>query len=91
VLKLRGNSLTDEGVKALAQSPILANVLALNLSDNAIGDAGAQALAESPYLQNLLYLSIDHTNIEAPGLAALRERFGERVRPFGGDPLPSNL
>jgi hypothetical protein len=38
------------------------------------------ALARSPSLNNLVTLNLNHNNFNAAAVAALRERFGERVQ-----------
>jgi hypothetical protein len=45
-----------------------------------VGDAGARALAESPYLGQLRALYLTGNRIGRGAAAALRQRFGERVR-----------
>jgi uncharacterized protein (TIGR02996 family) len=60
-----------DGVTALAQSPVLANVHKLELGDNPIGDAGARALAGSPHLANLTALGVGCCQISSDGVAAL--------------------
>jgi hypothetical protein len=49
-LNIGKNKIGDEGAKALAQSPHLSNLVALQLWGNRIGPAGIQALTSSPYL-----------------------------------------
>ena len=76
-----GNSrISDAGVERLAASPHLDNVEYLTLLGNPIGDRAAVALAASPHLGRLKGLWLMVTDIEAAGKAALRERFGSRVR-----------
>jgi uncharacterized protein (TIGR02996 family) len=75
------NAFTDDGVAALASSPVLTQVRRLRLGGNrAVGDAAALALARSPYLRRLALLDLPGTAIGPEGRRALRARFGDRVR-----------
>ena len=49
-LNLAYKLMGDEGAKAIAASPHLAQLTQLNLGGNSIGDEGARALENSPYL-----------------------------------------
>jgi Ran GTPase-activating protein (RanGAP) involved in mRNA processing and transport len=94
VLKLwsdRDNPISDEGARAIAQSPNFRRLVALRLRDNAIGDAGAIALAESPHLTDLMHLYISGNRFGPEGEEALRRRFGGRVGFFDGDPYTVGL
>ncbi len=79
-LELDGNKIRAAGAKALADWPGAASLFELMLYHNRIALAGAKALAASPHLGNLAGegLKVDD-NIAAAGLAALRERFADRV------------
>jgi uncharacterized protein (TIGR02996 family) len=79
-LGLGNSNLTDAGVERLAESPQMGNLEYLTLLCNPIGDASARALAASPHLGNLRGLWLMATEIGPAGQAALRQRFGERVR-----------
>jgi uncharacterized protein (TIGR02996 family) len=80
-LKLGGGWQTDyttrihaAGAAALAHSPILANLTALDLSENDVGDGGIIALAQSPHLSQLVSLSVrgnDIGGIAESGVQAL--------------------
>ena len=48
----------DEGLAALASSPVLAAVKRLYLARNPIGDEGARALADSPHVGALRELGL---------------------------------
>jgi uncharacterized protein (TIGR02996 family) len=78
-LVLRGAGLGDDGARALAEGrwPALRR---LYLAHNRIGDAGARALAASPHLAGLDRLELANNPIRRAAAAALRERFGDRVR-----------
>jgi uncharacterized protein (TIGR02996 family) len=81
-LDLGNNYLTEEGACALAASPFLANLTSLSLWFTAVGSEGAAALAASPHLGGLteLKLTANGSLRRTPGAAALRHRFGDRVR-----------
>ena len=49
-LWLSANSLSDEGVRALARSPWLAQLRELNLDGTGLSDLGAEELLRSPYM-----------------------------------------
>ena len=80
-LDLQGWPLGDEGAKALATNPALAELTRLDLSRCDIGEAGAKALFSSPYLQNLVELHLGYNDIETGGQAladpAVMPRLGE--------------
>jgi hypothetical protein len=86
VLKLWDCRVADEGARALAGSPNFRRLVGLRLTDNGVGDVGAVALAESPHLNDLLYLSVNGNTFSPAGAQALRQRFGQRLRGFTGDP-----
>jgi hypothetical protein len=81
-LELGSNYLQDAGVQALVSSPHLANLTRLSLSFTAVGSPGAATLANSPHLDRLadLDLTANGSLPETEGAAALRRRFGDRVR-----------
>ncbi|HIE42916.1 MAG TPA: hypothetical protein EYP95_06825, partial [Nitrospinaceae bacterium] len=54
-LDLNFNQIGDEGAKAIAQSPLLANLVSLKLGQNRIGSKGARALNKSVNLKNLTH------------------------------------
>ncbi|HEY7314557.1 MAG TPA: TIGR02996 domain-containing protein [Gemmataceae bacterium] len=58
-------------IAALAESPHLAGLTALDLRSNAAGDAGAEALAASPHVRHLATLRLGLNNIGATGMSAL--------------------
>jgi uncharacterized protein (TIGR02996 family) len=86
-LDLGNNYLLDAGVAALAGSPHLANLTHLSLWFTAVGSSGAAALARSPHLGNLVELDLTANGSlpETEGAAALRRRFGDRVRLTAGE------
>jgi uncharacterized protein (TIGR02996 family) len=79
-VNLGANYLDDEAVRLLAASPASASLRVLDLRHNEFGDAGALALAASPYLGGLRSLDVTTNRFGAAGQAALRRRFGDRVR-----------
>jgi uncharacterized protein (TIGR02996 family) len=85
-LGLFGNDVGDRGAAALAASPGLARLTGLDLRRNGIGDEGALALAASPHLSGLTALRVEDNRIGMEGEAALRWRFGTRVRLVAGPP-----
>jgi len=48
------------GIQALTSSPILNNLISLDLRDNKIGNLGGHALVASPNLTNLVSLDFHH-------------------------------
>jgi uncharacterized protein (TIGR02996 family) len=79
-LNLWANQIGDAGARMLAESPQLSGLKELHLNQNSIGDEGARALANSPYLDGLEQLSLLHNRIGTAAKAALRDRFGERLK-----------
>jgi uncharacterized protein (TIGR02996 family) len=79
-LLLNGNRIGVLGAQAIASSRYLAELRTLDLRSNRIRDEGAFALADSPYLGNLTSLLLGSNGISERGQAALRARFGGRVR-----------
>src|SRR5205823_13478132 len=57
-LELRGQQISDAGVRALAESPHARALTTLNLRDNRISDEGVSALAWSPHLASLTCLDV---------------------------------
>lgn len=58
-------------IGALAESPHLAGLTALDLRSNLVGNAGAEALAASPHMRHLATLRLGGNNIAAAGTRAL--------------------
>lgn len=73
LLDLTNRGIGDEGLKALAALPSLANRSTLILSGNGIGDDGVRALAASPHVVNLSKLVLWDNHITDAGLKALAE------------------
>src|SRR5262245_23679437 len=71
MVDLRRVEMGPAGARALAASPALVNVEALDLEGNPLGDAGLSALAESPYLTQLRVLSLRENRISDDGVRAL--------------------
>jgi uncharacterized protein (TIGR02996 family) len=73
-LYLSTSGLRDEGVKALADSPVLAKLTYLRFFNNHITDEGVRALAASPHARNLRSLDLGHNHkISEAGLRALAD------------------
>jgi uncharacterized protein (TIGR02996 family) len=70
-LDLHGNSLGDDGARALASSANLSGLTGLTLSGNRIGNAGVQALAASTAFPRLAVLVLSGNDIENAGAQAL--------------------
>jgi uncharacterized protein (TIGR02996 family) len=79
-LYLNHNQIGDSGVMILAGSLLLPALRELDLRDNHITFAGARALLASPFLQGLTELLLTGNPIDRRTAAALRQRFGKRVR-----------
>ncbi len=73
LLDLTNKGVGDEGVKALAALPSLANRSTLILSGNGVGDEGAKALAASPHTVNLSTLVLWDNHVTDDGVKALAE------------------
>jgi uncharacterized protein (TIGR02996 family) len=73
------NAVGDAGAVALAGVK-WKGLKKLDLHSNLIGEAGALALAASPALENVEFLDFSKNKAGRRGNAALRERFGERVK-----------
>jgi serine/threonine protein kinase len=71
LLDLTNKNIGDEGAKALAATPRLANLSVLILSGNNLGDEGVKALAESPHIMNLNRLILWDNRITDEGVKAL--------------------
>jgi uncharacterized protein (TIGR02996 family) len=70
-LDLHGQSLGDEGVRAICSSPHLRGLADLRLSWNSITDAGVQVLAACPRLAGLRTLTLYSNAIGDAGAVAL--------------------
>lgn len=73
VLGLSNNHITDEEVRALAQSSHLANVLWLDLNRNTITAEGARALSQSPHMVNVTCLDLGSNKLADEGARALAQ------------------
>jgi hypothetical protein len=80
VLRLYGNSAGNEGVIALARSPHLAGLLALDLGFTQVGDEGLLALLESPLADGLVLLDITGSPASEETKELVVGRMGDRVR-----------
>ncbi len=79
-LTLRG-TVGDAGAQALAACPRLAGLRTLDLAAaGPVGEAGALALAASPHLSGLTLLRLPGNGLGGEATAALRQRFGPRLR-----------
>jgi len=68
-LAIHGAAIGDEGVVAIAKSPIIKTLRRLTLSDSEIGDAGASTLARESQLETIVFKG---HRIGPAGAAALR-------------------
>jgi uncharacterized protein (TIGR02996 family) len=84
-LNLCGIDMTDQGAQRLARTPSLARLEELRLGrwyyqGEPLGDPAARALAASPYLENIQRLElVRFHDVAEDTVAALRQRFGERI------------
>ena len=62
-----------EGLKDLAENPLLRHIRELDLSGNPLGDRGPMLLARSPHLAGLHALDLGFTDLGATGLKALAD------------------
>jgi Ran GTPase-activating protein (RanGAP) involved in mRNA processing and transport len=69
----KGEGAGNDGVRAIAESPHLANLAFLGLKCNNVGDEAAIALAQSPHLRLLRVLDVEHNQIGERGALALAE------------------
>jgi hypothetical protein len=83
---LRGG--VREHLDAVAASPLLARLRAIDLAGQGIGDAGAARLASSPHLGNLIALNLEQNRLTANGVRALAAGALPRLRIAG---LSGNL
>jgi uncharacterized protein (TIGR02996 family) len=79
-LELADNRIGDAGARVLAASRNVAGLTALDLRNNEIGAAGARALAKSTHLADQVQLRLDGNDVDGEAAAALRARFGKRVK-----------
>lgn len=68
------NTLSEQSIRLLAQSPASASLRALSLNDTNLGDESAIALSQSPYLNRLEFLSLKGTKVGSKGIAAIVNR-----------------
>jgi uncharacterized protein (TIGR02996 family) len=73
---LRGTTVGDEGAKATAAWPGLANLIDLDLTGSGLSDAGLIALADSPHWRDIRYLKVSGNGAIGPAGRRLRERLG---------------
>src|SRR5207253_2870397 len=78
-LNLSDSKLGDAGACALAAAP-LDHLTRLVLLHNRIRSRGVIALARSPHLEGIEVLNLTGDAIGSRAAAALRERFGRRVK-----------
>jgi uncharacterized protein (TIGR02996 family) len=86
-LDLYANRISDDGAAALASKTGLPALSELHLGDNEITTTGALALARGTSLDGLKRLTFYSWSSQSgpEGVAALRERFGERVEIWARD------
>ena len=78
-LDLSNNLLNNDGVIRLADSLFFDRLRRLVLSSNRIGDPGGSALAAAPYGRQLVSLDLSKNSLSAEVMAALREKYADRV------------
>lgn len=66
-LNLRYWPLGEEGAKALAANPAVANLTRLTLAHCDIGEKGLTAIARSPHLQGLIELDVEFNELKKAG------------------------
>ncbi len=90
VLHLGFNELTDQGLRALAEIPHLANVRELYLNDNKqLGTPGIRALADSPYLARLRLLDLSGNGLTESAVPCPdQRRIAETTRRSGAPEQP---
>jgi uncharacterized protein (TIGR02996 family) len=79
-LDLMHGSIDDDGIAALLDWPGLSNLAFLGLVGSRFTTAGARRLLASPHLDDIVLLDVRGHQIDRRTAAALRERFGRRVR-----------
>ena len=70
---IKPNKITDEGAKAIANSPHLANLTRLDLFKNNISPAGVKAILASAHLNNLFHLDLVSNDIDIDAAMALEK------------------
>ena len=81
VLRLSYCTISRDGVRLLAASPLLASLKMLGLDDNNLTNPGAMALVKSRHLDGLECLDLGTETGFAPDtLKALKARFGKKVQ-----------
>ncbi len=86
VLMMHANAIGDDGATAFARSDRRKGIRVLGLAAAGIGDAGAHALADIDSMTDLVGLELRGNTISDEMVAALRGRFGSRVRTNGWSP-----
>lgn len=76
-----GEAFGDDGARALAASPHVANLRWLALTGCAVGVAGVSALASSPSLRHVVYLSLEGNPANPTPTATVYEGVPHRGRP----------
>jgi uncharacterized protein (TIGR02996 family) len=79
-LRFGYNAIGNAGARALARCRHLTTLRHLDLSSNHITSEGARALARSRHLDNLVTLDLRQNHFNDVAIAALRDRFGQRVQ-----------
>jgi uncharacterized protein (TIGR02996 family) len=67
-------TMAEGGVARLADCPLLARAVELNMTSNAIGPSGVKELAASPHMGNVEVLSLRRNWMRAAGMQGLVER-----------------
>ena len=74
------NAVGVQGVRALADSPYLESLHSLSLGGNRLGGEAVEVILQGGRFEQLEELHLPLTGLDDAQKAALRERFGERVR-----------
>ena len=69
----------DEGVRILAQSPLMTRLRTLRLTCAELTNTGARLLLEAPAAQKLQALHLEYNGLNKAMQQALKVKFGERV------------
>ncbi len=78
-LWLSANPIGDEGVRALARSPWMAQLRELNLDGTGMSDAGAEALLQSPHVDSIRKLICLKNELSEEMEQRLSRKFGSRL------------
>jgi hypothetical protein len=72
--------ITDKGIKAIVESPHLANLLEATFGSNSLGAAGGKHLLEWKSLAHMRSLTLFDTKLPKATVSKLAKQWGDRVR-----------